>query len=287
MPKMQVLKKRKSLANKVLMLIVCTYRYELCLQNGMKPEAVLTDVQKKVRFRNALRKKASRRTESSAISREFIDDDDDDEEEETLHYRDSGMDTTDPDPRYTASSSPLAKKQRIDQEGEPEIKMEDFTSEESLDGEPPSGPHSFLMTGVGDPGCQIGIRQVEKVLACFILTCGQMVADACFKVELLSYHQGVGLLSRNSFLTNLTSLATQFRHFALMHQEFLRLPKSDQRKLLSRNTPLFIQYVIARYITGETGYEQIGWLLGNISNSFRALSILSNLCNFQVITLQA
>ena len=33
-------------------------RYDLCLKEGMKPEAVLTDDQKKIRFRNSLQKKA-------------------------------------------------------------------------------------------------------------------------------------------------------------------------------------------------------------------------------------
>ena len=33
-------------------------RYNLCLEQGMKPEAVLTDDQKKIRFRNSIQKKA-------------------------------------------------------------------------------------------------------------------------------------------------------------------------------------------------------------------------------------
>ena len=33
-------------------------RYNICLQVGMKPQAVLTDDQKKVRFRNSLQKKS-------------------------------------------------------------------------------------------------------------------------------------------------------------------------------------------------------------------------------------
>ena len=49
---------------------------------------------------------------------------------------------------------------------------------------------------------------------------------------------------------------------ALMNNEFLHLPKSDQRKLLARNVPLYIQYILARYINSKTGYEQVSWLLG-------------------------
>ena len=49
--------------------------------SGMKPEAVLTDDQRKVRFRNAIKKKASRETQN--ISREYIYDE---EEEDIDHY---------------------------------------------------------------------------------------------------------------------------------------------------------------------------------------------------------
>ena len=45
-------------------------RYDLCLKIGMKPEAVLTEDQRKVRFRNAIKKKEARNTQN--ISREFI-----------------------------------------------------------------------------------------------------------------------------------------------------------------------------------------------------------------------
>ena len=47
-----------------------------------------------------------------------------------------------------------------------------------------------------------------------------------------------------------------------MNREFLHLPKIDQRKLLARNVPLYIQYVLARYINSESGYKQVSWLLG-------------------------
>ena len=48
-----------------------------------------------------------------------------------------------------------------------------------------------------------------------------------------------------------------------MSKEFINLHKSDQRKLLARNVPLYVQYVLARYINSDSGYEQIRWLLGS------------------------
>ena len=45
-------------------------RYELCLKIGMTPKAVLTEDQKKIRFRNAIKKKEV--GSSQNISPEFI-----------------------------------------------------------------------------------------------------------------------------------------------------------------------------------------------------------------------
>ena len=55
-----------------------------------------------------------------------------------------------------------------------------------------------------------------------------------------------------------------------MNKEFLHLTKTDKLKLLSRNVPLYIQYILARYINSESGYEQISWLLGNHTPHMRS-----------------
>ena len=51
---------------------------------------------------------------------------------------------------------------------------------------------------------------------------------------------------------------------------FQSLSKSDQRKLYKRNGPLFVQYLLARYLSAWTGYDQLSVLLG---------PILPTLCN--------
>ena len=45
-------------------------RYDLCLKIGMTPKAVLTEDQKKIRFKNAIKKKEVRSSQN--ISPEFI-----------------------------------------------------------------------------------------------------------------------------------------------------------------------------------------------------------------------
>ncbi len=59
-------------------------RYERCLANGMNPDAVLNDDQKKIRFRHSLKKKEARES-LNITSREFIESDSsssDDEDED-------------------------------------------------------------------------------------------------------------------------------------------------------------------------------------------------------------
>jgi hypothetical protein len=51
----------------------------------------------------------------------------------------------------------------------------------------------------------------------------------------------------------LTHFLFQFRHFAIQHQRFITLSKNDQRKLLGRNSSLYIQ-VQALTPRGEHDY---------------------------------
>ena len=121
------------------------------------------------------------------------------------------------------------------------------------------------------PPCPIGEKQVQKILSCFNFTRNQMVLRACFKEELLNYHKGELILTKRTLFQYIVELGNQFKHFALMHKEFLSLPKNDQRKLLLRNSPLYVQYILGRYITAESAVEQLYWFLGN-SNMFNIIT---------------
>jgi hypothetical protein len=87
----------------------------------------------------------------------------------------------------------------------------------------------------------------------------QMTPQMAFKRELLDYHRGEYVLSKSSLLDHIVILGKQFKHFALLHKEFLDLPKGDKRKLLARNTPLYVQYILGRYISADFGREQFNW----------------------------
>lgn len=287
-------------------------RYDLCLKSGMRPEAVLTVDQKKVRFRNMLRKKNARRSEAT-ISRETVDDDDSDDDDEdyedepvpvaaaapvgaSASTSDSGLDMSpmvlpptiaedviviEPSSSNSSASSsisnleeedePQVKRARTDTgsstsassnssgEMEPLVKLE--VEDDEVEGWFGAGPYSFSFRNAGEVPSEKGRRQVEKVLHCFSLTCSQMEIEQGFVQQLLNFHLGDGLLAKGALKRHISSLGNQFRHFAILHKDFLRLSKSDQRKLLLRNTPLYIQYLLARYFTAADGLSQITWLL--------------------------
>merc|ERR1719433_963000 len=69
------------------------------------------------------------------------------------------------------------------------------------------------MTKAGDPPSFFGNKQVKKLQKCFDITLAQMTPQNAFMKELLD------------------------------------LPKGDKRKLLARNTPLYVQYILGRYIS--------------------------------------
>ena len=111
----------------------------------------------------------------------------------------------------------------------------------------------------------INEKKVKKLMVCYDWTCDQFTMTESFISEFVAYQEGKSFLSRESFFSFLSALGSQYRHFALQHKEFTSLPKIDQRRLLARNTPIYVQYILGRYITAEDGYTQLLWILGSIN----------------------
>ncbi len=215
----------------------------------MKGEAVLTADQRKVRFKNGFKKKGSKAkaAESSAITVNDIDIEVEDQDDKVMED--------------DSEDGPMAKKPKL--ENICEIKEEEEDEHDLSDVDPEHGPYSFKIGHAGEPGSVAGVRIVEKIFACYSRTCNQMVLDTDFRSQIVALHQHPGgNLARSSFQSHIQTLGNQFKHFALMHREFLELKKSDQRKLLARNTPLYIQYILARYFSAPTGESQLSWILG-------------------------
>ena len=126
------------------------------------------------------------------------------------------------------------------------------------------GPFDLLMKGCGGPGCPVGRRQVQKVLAAFRLTCVQVDIDPHFVDTMVAFHRGdISKVPKQLFIAHLKHMNQQYQHFAMLDKAFLGLPKRDKQSLVQRNAPLFIQYILGRYFSSETGYEQLKWLLGS------------------------
>ncbi len=93
--------------------------------------------------------------------------------------------------------------------------------------------------------------------------CGRMLAregDAA-AASLTACHLGLSKLTAPDLRQHLVRLARMLRHFALLQPEFAELSAHDQRQLLARNAPLFLQFVLGRYLSAESPADQIAWLL--------------------------
>ncbi len=301
-------------------------RYNQCLANGMRPEAVLSDDQKKARFKNAIKKRESGESAKEPVSKEFIDtsssdssDNENDEDQNLLssivvnhdsigssptsstgssdkviiikmpdQSEDSGLESGpspcgqfdvsvcfEPEAKkvkiesitqitsfscedydVTTCSEPLSKRMKVTEQS---CNSKEVMDIDETDKEP---PYSFSMKNAGPPGSQVGKRQVELIMATYQKTCLQMDIDNDFKECLIAFHQHRGSMTRDLLQGHVLVLGQQFKQFAFLHKEFHMLTPSDQKRLLARNTPLFIQYILSRYFMAPDGYSQLYWLLG-------------------------
>ncbi len=102
----------------------------------------------------------------------------------------------------------------------------------------------------------------------FYLACLQVQIEPRFINDLISAHKKASILHRPRFFSYLCSLGKLFQHVALANADFLSLVKPDQKRLLARNTALFIQLVLGMYLSGANAQQQIYWLLGHHAPQF-------------------
>ena len=83
--------------------------------------------------------------------------------------------------------------------------------------------------------------------------------------DLIQIHQNLKPISLHSFLEQLQSVEALIRNFASSQVAFQNLSQEDQLVLLKSNIPLYLQYITGRYLTADSGLEQLTWILeGNI-----------------------
>lgn len=90
----------------------------------------------------------------------------------------------------------------------------------------------------------------------------QVELDANFVNDVIASHKKSKVMKRTGFFNHLRHLSKIYQIVALNNCNFLQLTKTDQRKLLARNSALFIQFVLAKYLCTKKGAEQIQWFLG-------------------------
>ena len=80
--------------------------------------------------------------------------------------------------------------------------------------------------------------------------------------SLHAFHSGhAASLTKLDFAGHIFRISRHFSAFAERHRGFASLGAEDRATLLRKNTALFVCYALARYLSAETGEDQLRWLL--------------------------
>ena len=102
---------------------------------------------------------------------------------------------------------------------------------------------------------------LEHIRRTWAIALKRMELNMKFVECLIGFHYGHCRMDKTLFKKHIVTLSKLFRDYAVQQPEFSSLTTGDQRKLLLRNTPIFLQYLMGRYFTAPSGSEQITWLL--------------------------
>ena len=103
--------------------------------------------------------------------------------------------------------------------------------------------------------------QLSTILDAFTLITGKLSLGSNLTQDLISNHQRMKPLEKTTLIAQLSTIAAMLTEFASSQFLFKSLCKEDQLTLLKNNIPLYLQYVMARYFSAETGIEQLNWIL--------------------------
>ena len=103
--------------------------------------------------------------------------------------------------------------------------------------------------------------QLSTVLDAFTLITGKLSLSSELAQDLIQNHQHLKPIQKVTIISQLSTIASMLTEFAASQFLFKNLTKEDQVMLLKNNIPLYLQYVMARYFSAETGIEQLNWIL--------------------------
>lgn len=95
-----------------------------------------------------------------------------------------------------------------------------------------------------------------------------MRANQAFVDAVIAYHQHGTQFTKAMFAEHLKVLVGLFKDFSDRHSDFTCLTRKDQDLLLSRNTNLFVSFILSKYFGSQSGAEQFQWLFLLPENPF-------------------
>ncbi len=108
--------------------------------------------------------------------------------------------------------------------------------------------------------------QLNNVLDGFSFVTGKFDSHSETATQIVGFHQRKRPLNKFTIMSHLKTFESTIAKFAFSQPTFASLTKQDQNVLLDNNVPLYIQYILARYFSAESGLEQISWVMeGQIS----------------------
>ena len=103
--------------------------------------------------------------------------------------------------------------------------------------------------------------QLSTILDAFTLVTGKLSLTSDLTQDLIFNHQRMKPIEKITIIAQLSTIAAMLTEFASSQFLFKSLCREDQVTLLKNNIPLYLQYVMARYFSAETGIEQLNWIL--------------------------
>ena len=94
--------------------------------------------------------------------------------------------------------------------------------------------------------------QLSNILDAFTLAAGKLSLNSDQTFEFVENHQRNKPLDKNTLVKQLSLIASMLTEFASSQLLFSSLDKEDQIVLLKNNIPLYLQYVVARYLFVKT-----------------------------------
>ena len=90
--------------------------------------------------------------------------------------------------------------------------------------------------------------QLSNILDSFTLSTGKLALNSDQTSELVESHQRNKKWNKGTLVRQLSLIASVLTEFASSQLLFRSLSKEDQIILLKNNIPLYLQYVVARYV---------------------------------------